>query len=98
LQKEQRAMAEIYDPPDPNDPNRRDPRAAGAAPGTNPSVESTRRDDQLDAELRQKAAGPGAAVGAGLGCLGMTLLPWMAVIGGIVAAVVIGVAYKGCHS
>jgi len=92
-------MAEIYPRPDPNDPNRRDPRAAaGAASESNPSVESTRRDDQLDAELRQKAAGPGAVVGAGLGCLGMTLLPWVAVIGGIVAAVVIGAMYKGCHS
>ena len=87
-------MAEIYDRPDPNDPNRRDP---GTTPSTNPSVESTRRDDALDARRKEDAVGPGAAVGAGLGCLGMTLLPWAAVVGGIVAAIVIGVLYKGCH-
>jgi hypothetical protein len=94
LQKEQRAMAEIYDRPDPNDPSRRGP----AAPGTNPSLESTREDDRLSAERKEASVGPGAAVGAGLGCLGMTFLPWAAVVGGIVAAIVIAVAYKGCHS
>jgi hypothetical protein len=36
-------------------------------------------------------------VGAGLGCVGMTLLPWVMIGVGILAAVGIAMVYKGCQ-
>ena len=87
-------MAEVHDPND----RRRDPAATTTTPAvTNPSLESTRMDDAHNAEHREAATELGTVVGAGLGCVGMTLLPWVMVAVGVVAAVGISVIYKGCQ-
>jgi hypothetical protein len=67
----------------PNDPNVRPERP-------NPSVESTKLDDANARRLHEDQGIAGAASGAGAGCLGMALLPWVVVAAGIAAAVVVG--------
>jgi hypothetical protein len=62
----------------------------------NPSVESTRRDEELIRRQHEDAAGTGAAVGTGLGCLGLTIAPLVMIAFGIAAAVAIAIAIKGC--
>ena len=57
----------------------------------NPAVEATRRDDERDREIHQQAE----AAGAGVGCLGIALIPWVAVIIGILAALVFVLIKKG---
>jgi hypothetical protein len=74
-------------------PNPNDPRPAERP---NPSVESTRRDDARDRDMHEQATGYGAGVGAGLGCLGITLAPWMGILFAVAAAVVVIVAMKSC--
>jgi hypothetical protein len=66
---------------DPTDPTPRD--------RLNPSVESTKLDDAHVRRTHQDEEIAGAAVGAGVGCLGMALLPWVMIAAGIVAAVVV---------
>ena len=66
-----------------------DPNARRERP--NPSVESTKLDDARTKRLHEDEEIAGAAVGAGAGCLGMALLPWVVVAAGIVAAVVVGI-------
>jgi len=54
-----------------------DPNTAPVSPQrTNPSVESTRRDDERARELHQHAQAMGTVMGTGLGCLGMAVIPW----------------------
>lgn len=76
-------------------PNPNDPRPAERP---NPSVESTRLDDAHDREMHENAGGLGSAAGAGLGCLGVTLAPWLAILFAILAAVVVIVVAKSCGS
>lgn len=75
--------------PNPNEPRPTEP--------VNPSVESTRLDDEHTRQVRENAEGLGAAAGAGLGCLGITLAPWLAVLGAIAAGVVMIVVIKSCN-
>ena len=77
-------------PPNPNDPR--------PADRPNPSVDSTRLDDAHDREMHENASGFGTAAGAGLGCLGVTLAPWLAILFAILAGVVIIVVAKSCGS
>ena len=72
---------------DPNQPPQERP---------NPSLDSTRRDDEHDKVLHEDAEGAGAALGAGLGCLGIALAPWAAVAFAIIAAIVFVVVMKSC--
>jgi len=74
-------------------PNPNDPRPAQRP---NPSVESTRLDDAHDREMHENASGFGTAAGAGLGCLGVTLAPWLAILFAILAGVVVIVVVKSC--
>jgi hypothetical protein len=71
------------------DPNRVPP----TQPRVNPSVESTRVDNQRTREMHEDAEAAGAMAGAGLGCLGMAFLPWVAagisVLAGIVVAFIV---------
>ena len=69
----------MADTSDPNRPPQQRP---------NPSVESTRKDDEYDKKVHEEAGGAGAALGTGLGCLGIALGPWAAIIFAIIAAVV----------
>ena len=59
----------MADTSDPNRPPQQRP---------NPSVESTRKDDEYDKKVHEEAGGAGAALGTGLGCLGIALGPWAA--------------------
>jgi len=72
--------------PDPN-------RAPASQERVNPSVESTRVDNQRTKELHEDAGAAGAMAGAGLGCLGMAFLPWVAagisVLAGIIVACIV---------
>jgi len=72
--------------PDPNRPPTQQERV-------NPSLESTRLDNQRTRELHQDAEAAGAMAGAGRGCLGMAFLPWVAaglsVLAGIVVAFIV---------
>src|SRR5205085_1521501 len=52
-----------------------DPNARRERP--NPSVESTKLDDANARRLHEDEGIAGAAAGAGAGCLGMALLPWV---------------------
>jgi hypothetical protein len=61
----------------------------------NPAVEASRRDDERDREIHQQAEAAGAALGTGVGCLGIALIPWVAVIIGILAALVFVLIKKG---
>jgi disulfide bond formation protein DsbB len=66
-----------------------DPNTAPVSPQRpNPSVESTRRDDERARDLHQHAQAMGTVACTGLGCLGMAVIPWVAVILGTLAAVV----------
>jgi hypothetical protein len=76
-------------------PNPNDPRQVERP---NPSVESTRRDDAHDREMHENATGVGSAAGAGLGCLGVTLAPWLGILFALGGAVVVIVAMKSCGS
>jgi hypothetical protein len=76
-------------------PNPNDPRPAGRP---NPSVESTRKDDAHDRVTHENATGLGAAAGTGLGCLGVTLAPWLGILFALGAAVVVIVVMKSCGS
>jgi hypothetical protein len=60
----------------------------------NPSVESTRRDDEHDRTVHENQEALGAAAGAGLGCLGITLAPWVIIAAGIGVAIVIAFLVK----
>jgi hypothetical protein len=75
-------------------PHPSDPRPEAGRP--NPSVESTRRDDEHDRMVHENASGVGAAAGGGLGCLGISLAPFMAVGFALLAAVVVIVIARGC--
>ena len=74
--------------PDPNDPR--------TTERPNPSVESTRIDDAKARESREHAGGMGTVAGAGLGCLGVTFAPFVAIIAAVLAGVVIIVVARGC--
>ena len=74
-------------------PNPNDPRTTDRP---NPSVESTRIDDAQARETHENASGFGSAAGAGLGCLGMTFAPFVAIIAAILAALVFVVVGRGC--
>jgi hypothetical protein len=76
-------------------PNPNDPRPAERP---NPSVESTRKDDAHDRDVHEQTAGYGAGVGAGLGCLGFTLAPWLMIGFSIAAAVVVILVMRSCSS
>ena len=76
-------------------PNPNDPRPADRP---NPSVESTRIDDEIARRSRENAEGLGSVAGAGLGCLGFTLAPWLAILFAILAGVVVIVVAKSCGS
>jgi hypothetical protein len=75
--------------PDLPDPNRVPPTQQHV----NPSVESTRVDNQRTRELHEDAGAAGTMAGAGLGCLGMAFLPWvmagLSVLAGIVVAFIV---------
>lgn len=79
-------MAEVY-PSGPGKPG-------GERP--NPSVESTKKDDAYDRGVHENQEGVGAAMGAGLGCLGVALAPWLLVGFGIVAAIALIFVVKSC--
>jgi len=72
-----------------------DPDTSTSQQRPNPSVESTRRDDERARQLHKDAEAMGAVVGTGLGCLGAALIPWVAVILGILSAVVFVLIKKG---
>ena len=74
-------------------PNPNDPRQAERP---NPSIESTRKDDAHDKDVHEETAGYGAGAAAGLGCLGVTLAPWLAILFAIAAAVVVIIVMKSC--
>jgi hypothetical protein len=74
-------------------PNPNDPRPAERP---NPSIESTRRDDEMARKAHEDASGAGAVVGAGLGCLGFTLAPWVMAIVAILAGVVVVAVVRSC--
>ena len=76
-------------------PNPNDPRPAQRP---NPSVESTRIDDEQSRRSHENAEGLGSVAGAGLGCLGFTLAPWLAILFAILAGVVIIVVARSCKS
>jgi len=76
-------------------PNPNDPRPAERP---NPSIESTRRDDAHDKDVHEQAAGYGAGAAAGLGCLGVTLAPWLGIVFAIAGAVVVIVVMKSCSA
>ena len=83
-------MAEAPDPGPQQQPPQQRP-----AP-VNPSVESTRLDDAHDRAVHEAQEGLGAAVGTGLGCLGVTLAPWLMILFGVGAAVILIAIVKGC--
>ena len=72
------------------DPNRVPPPTPQRV---NPSLESTRVDNERSKALHEDAGAAGAMAGAGLGCLSMAFLPWvaagLAVLAGIVVAVIV---------
>jgi hypothetical protein len=72
-----------------------DPSTTPPAQRPNPSLESTRRDDERARALHKDAEAMGAVLGTGLGCLGAALIPWVAVILGILAAIVFVLIKKG---
>jgi hypothetical protein len=74
-------------------PNPNDPRPAQRP---NPSVESTRRDDEMARQAHEDASGVGTVVGAGLGCLGFTLAPWVMALVAILAGVVVIAVVRSC--
>lgn len=71
---------------------------SGQRPGErpNPSVESTKIDDARDKDVHDATGGVGAGVGAGLGCLGVTLAPWLLIGFGILGAVALIFIVKSC--
>jgi hypothetical protein len=77
----------MADTSDPNRPPQQRP---------NPSIESTRKDDEHDKAIHEEAEGAGAALGTGLGCLGIALGPWAAIIFAILAAIVFIAVMKSC--
>jgi len=74
-------------------PNPNDPRPTDRP---NPSIESTRRDDEMARQAHENASGLGTAAGMGLGCLGFTLAPWVMAIVAILAGVVVIGVVKSC--
>jgi hypothetical protein len=71
------------------------PAASNPPERPNPAVEASRIDDEYDRKLHQDAEAAGAVIGTGLGCLGVALIPWVIVILGILAAVVLMAIKKG---
>jgi hypothetical protein len=76
----------MSDLPDPN-------RVPPTQQRVNPSLESTRVDNERSKALHEDAGAAGAMAGAGLGCLGMAFLPWVAaglsVLAGIAVACIV---------
>jgi hypothetical protein len=60
--------------PDPSDTGHPQPTQERV----NPSLESTRQDDARSREARERAGTAGTMAGVGMGCVGMALLPWVA--------------------
>ncbi len=77
----------MADTSDPNRPPQERP---------NPSIESTRKDDEHDKAMHEHTEGTGAALGTGLGCLGIALGPWAAAFFAILAAIVFIAVMKSC--
>ena len=71
------------------------PPASNPPERPNPAVEASRIDDEHDRKFHLDAEAVGAVLGTGLGCLGVALIPWVVIVLGILAAVVLMAIKKG---
>jgi hypothetical protein len=71
------------------------PPATNPPERPNPAVEASRIDDERTRKFHQDAEAAGTVVGTGLGCLGVALIPWVIVIVGILAALVLAAIKTG---